>query len=393
MNRFPACRARRIGALLLLPIALLLALSAQAAAPKITGSPSTLLTLGQTYSFKPTATDADGNTLTFSVANKPTWASFSTSTGELSGTPFAEDVRVWSGIVISVSDGTTAVSLPAYSLTVKANANQSPTITGTPVTKLTVGVAWSFQPTARDPEGSPLTFSIRNKPTWLTFNATTGAVSGTPNAVGTWASITIIVSDGVTSASLQPAFSITAAAATPNSAPTITGTPVTSATIRVPYTFTPTARDANNDTLTFSVDNKPTWATFNTATGQFSGSPNAVGTFGNIIIRVSDGKTSTALPAFSITVLPAPTPGSVTASWLPPTQNVDGTTLVGLAGYRIRYGKSPTALSTVVTIANPGVTSSVIEGLTAGVWYFTVSAYTSTGSESAQSAVVSKTIS
>ncbi len=74
-----------------------------------------------------------GNKLTYSIANRPAWASFSTTTGELCGTPFAEHAKVYSGIVISVTDGTTKVSLPACSLTVKPNANKSPVITGTPV--------------------------------------------------------------------------------------------------------------------------------------------------------------------------------------------------------------------------------------------------------------------
>jgi hypothetical protein len=391
MNQF--FRARRIGAMSMLAVALLLAVSAEAAAPKITGTPVTSMTVGQSYSFRPTATDADGNKLTFSIANRPAWASFSATTGQLTGTPFAEHARVWSGIVISVSDGTTKVSLPAYSLTVKPNANLSPTITGTPVTKATVGVAWSFQPTAKDPEGKTLTFSIRNKPSWATFSTTTGKLSGTPTAAGTTSWIMIIVTDGVTSASLQPTFTITAAAAT-NVAPTITGTPVQTGKVGTPYTFTPAATDANRDTLTFSVDNKPSWATFNTATGQLAGTPTAATTFSNIVIRVSDGKATAALPAFAIVVSPVSTglPGSVTVSWLPPTQNVDGSTVTSLAGYRVRYGKSPTALSTVVTVPNAGVVNSLIQGLAPGVWYFTVTAFTSEGAESEDSAVVSANI-
>jgi hypothetical protein len=380
----------------LLSVALVLAVSAEAAAPRITGTPVTSIVVGQTYNFRPTATDADGNTLTFSIANRPAWASFSATTGQLTGTPFAEHAKVWSGIVISVSDGTTTVSLPAYSLTVKPNANLSPTITGTPVTKATVGVAYSFQPTAKDPEGKTLTFSIRNKPSWATFSTSTGRLSGTPTVAGTTSSIMIIVTDGVTSASLQPAFSITAVAPIlTNSAPTISGTPVTTAKVGTPYSFKPASSDANRDTLVFSVDNKPSWAKFDTMTGQLAGVPTVAATFSNIVIRVSDGKVSAALPAFSIAVSPLATglPGSVTVSWSAPTQNVDGTTVTSLAGYRVRYGQSPGALSTVVTVPNAGVVNSVIQGLTPGVWYFTVTAFTSEGAESDDSAVVSATIS
>ncbi len=83
----------------------------------------------------------------------------------------------------------------------------------------------------------------------------------------------------------------------------------------------------------------------------------------------------------------------MTVSWSAPTLNVDGTTVTGLAGYRVRYGQSPGALSTVVTVPNAGIVNSVIQGLAPGVWYFTVTAFTSEGAESDDSPVVSTTIS
>jgi putative Ig domain-containing protein len=394
MVSFVACRARRVGVRTLFPVALLLAVGAEAAAPKITGTPVTSMTVGQSYNFKPTATDADGNTLTFSIVNRPAWASFSSATGLLTGTPFAEHARVWSGIVISVSDGTTKVSLPSYSLAVKANtANLSPTISGTPVTTAKIGVAYSFQPTAKDPEGKALTFSIRNKPSWATFSTTTGKLSGTPTAAGTTSSIMIIVTDGVTSASLQPAFSITVAStAVANSAPTIAGTLAKTARVGSPYLLTPTASDANGDPLTFSVVNKPSWASFDTQTGRLSGTPTASGTTSTISISVTDGKAIASLTPFSIVISPASLPGTVTVSWLVPTQNVDGSTISNLAGYRIRYGKSVGSLTTLLTVGNAGEVNSTIQGLTPGVWYFTVTAFTSDGAESDDSAVVSANV-
>src|SRR5262245_2602607 len=122
------------GSASLVSVALLLSVNAEAAAPKISGTPTTSMTVGQSLNFTPKATDADGNKLIFSITNKPGFAQFDASTGRLSGVPFAEHARVWSGIVISVSDGTSKVSLPAFSLNVKASSNKSPTISGTPAT-------------------------------------------------------------------------------------------------------------------------------------------------------------------------------------------------------------------------------------------------------------------
>src|SRR6185295_12827691 len=70
---------------------------------------------------------------------KPPWASFSTSTGRLSGTPAAADVGSYSNIVISVSDGSASASLPAFAISVTQVANGSATITWTPPTQNTDG--------------------------------------------------------------------------------------------------------------------------------------------------------------------------------------------------------------------------------------------------------------
>lgn len=391
-----ALRAPRLCALALLAVASVSSTFAFAAAPRISGSPATSVVVGQDYSFKPTASDADGNRLTFSIANKPGWANFSNSTGQVWGTPFAEHARTWSNIVISVSDGTSRVSLPAFSIVVKPNPNKSPVITGSPPTTARVGQAYSFTPTAKDPEGKALKFSIRNKPSWATFSTTTGKLSGTPTAAATYSYIMIIASDGVSSAAL-PWFNLTVSGSSgsgSNSAPTITGTPGTSATVGTAYAFTPTARDANGDALTFSIANKPSWASFSTSTGRLAGTPTAAGTNSGITIRVSDGKATASLPAFAIVVSAASSGGngSATLSWTPPTRNTDGSTLTNLAGYRINYGTSASSLSKTITVANAGVANYVVENLSAGTWYFSIKAYTSTGTESGSSPVVSKSI-
>jgi hypothetical protein len=78
-----------------------------------------------------------------------------------------------------------------------------------PPTQAVVDQLYSFTPTANDPEGDPLQFTIANKPAWLSFTPSTGALSGTPTAaqVGTYRGITIQVTDGKMPSTL-PAFDI-----------------------------------------------------------------------------------------------------------------------------------------------------------------------------------------
>ena len=73
---------------------------------------------GTAYDFTPTASDPNGEVLTFSIANMPSWAAFSTTTGRLSGTPSASDVRSYPNIRISVSDGRLTTNLGAFTINV-----------------------------------------------------------------------------------------------------------------------------------------------------------------------------------------------------------------------------------------------------------------------------------
>jgi hypothetical protein len=97
-------------------------------APQISGTPSTSVNAGSAYSFTPSASDPGGGALSFSIQNSPSWARFSSSTGQLTGTPASSDVGTYSGITISVSDGHASASLPAFSIAV-ANSPSSTSAT------------------------------------------------------------------------------------------------------------------------------------------------------------------------------------------------------------------------------------------------------------------------
>jgi hypothetical protein len=275
-------------------------------APQIVGAPPSTATIGQMYRFTPSATDADGDVLTFRIENRPDWATFSPSTGRLEGTPPSTAQTVYQRILISVTDSKAFSELPAFDLTVQgggAGANAAPTISGTPTASVIAGNAFEFTPQAVDPEGQPLTFTVTGRPSWATFDSATGRLSGTPG---------------------------------------------------------------NSD----------------------------VGTSSGIVITVSDGAASASLPGFTIAVQAAVQTGtgSATISWTPPTSNTDNSPLTNLGGYRIYYGTSSSNLTQVLDLPNPGISSGVVENLAAGTWYFAVTSYNSSNVESERSNVTSKTI-
>jgi hypothetical protein len=281
--------------------------------PIIAGSPVTTLAAGSFYTFTPAAGDPDGDALTFAATNVPAWATFSTTTGALTGTPTEANVGMTGMITIEVSDSKAVTQLPAFRIEVSSNssapppANIAPTIVGTPATAATVGQAYTFAPVGDDANDDDLTFSIQNKPSWLTFSASTGRLSGTPASgdVGTTSGIVITVSDGQASASLA-SFNLQVAAAAPvNRAPTISGTPRSSVTAGSSYAFTPVGSDPDGNTLTYSIQNQPSWAMFSATTGRLSGTPTSanIGTSARITITVTDGTASASLPSFTIQVV------------------------------------------------------------------------------------------
>ena len=184
-------------------------------APTISGQPPTSVKAGSTYDFRPTASDLDGDPLTFSIQGKPGWAKFDDTSGRLYGTPQSGDARRYDGIRITAFDGELEASIGPFSIEVTmSNSNSGPSISGSPDGTVSVGETYTFTPAANDPDGDTLQFEISGKPDWADFNTRNGRLSGTPGDgdVGLYRGIEITVTDGTMRDSLA-AFSIEVVAA------------------------------------------------------------------------------------------------------------------------------------------------------------------------------------
>lgn len=307
------------------------------------------------------------------------------------------------GVVPTQSTGATAT-------------NSAPKVGGTPATEIPAGFPYVFKPSVSDAEGDAVTLSVKGLPAWATFQANTGEIRGTPAVadVGDAGGIVISATDGQATTSFgpfavrvkKPASASTQVGARP---PSIGGSPATTVAAGTGYTFQAIATDPDGDRLTFGASNLPAWLGINTANGLLTGTPSAaqVGAYANIAISVTDGNSTASLPTFTIMVTvsatgsatPTTTPtasgsasGTATLSWLKPTQNSDGTPLQDLAGFVVKYGNSPTALSQRISMADPSLTRYTVPSLGKGTWYFTVVSYTAAGLESDVAPLVSKTI-
>lgn len=173
-----------------------------------------------------------------------------------------------------------------------------------------------------------------------------------------------------------------------NLSPWINGAPPRKAMAGEQYAFRPGAGDPEGDPLSFRAINLPRWAAFSKSTGRVSGTPSAgdAGSYSGIDIEVTDGETTSRLGSFTIEVVVSAT-GSITVSWLPATQRVDGSPLTSIRGTRIHWGTSPETYTSSVLVQS-GATAYVIDNLLPASYYIAASTVDTNGLESDLSAPV-----
>jgi hypothetical protein len=120
------------------------------------------------------------------------------------------------GVSILGTAGTLTYAAPAVGGIVTPPTPTLLTISGTPSTSATVGTPYSFTPTAAGGT-APRTFALiaGSLPAGLSFNTSTGAVTGTPTTASTAAGLTIRVTDSLGALADLAAFSLTVAAGAP----------------------------------------------------------------------------------------------------------------------------------------------------------------------------------
>src|SRR5450432_883048 len=216
------------------------------------GIPPDSITVGSLYSFTPILPAGSAMKSTFAIEGRPVWAQFDLSTGTLSGAPTSAELGLSAAIIITAVDSSGAALLAIDGslmgavgpFTIRVNPLSvggapdpgvtpppaappvgstpppvtppvggtppppapplPPSIGGTPSGAVVANMPYSFTPSAADPYGDALTFSIQNAPSWATFSSGSGELFGTPTAadVGTFSGISVSVSDGARSASL-----------------------------------------------------------------------------------------------------------------------------------------------------------------------------------------------
>ncbi len=253
---------------------------------------------GDSYNLIIHASDPDNNPLTYSASNLPAGAVFIPSTRSFSWIPGNDQAGTYQ-VLFSTSDG--SLSDSENVIFTVGNGNEAPVLNSIGNQSIGENSLLTFVVSASDPNNDNLTYSASSLPFGAVFDAAQQRFSWAPDysQAGNF-TVTFSVTDGLFSDS--EAVSITVSNS--NRPPVISGSPDTSTMATTSYSFTPVASDPDGDEITFSIVNRPIWATFNSSTGELSGSPteSQVGTSSGIIISVNDSNSSASLPSFAIEV-------------------------------------------------------------------------------------------
>ena len=234
-------------------------------------------TIGTAVSITPMASDADSDSVTWSASNLPSGLSISSSTGAITGTP---DTNNAYATRVTINDGFGGSDFEDFTFTI---ANTAPVLAALGDQSSTRGTAVSVTPSASDTNGDTISWSATGLPTGLSINSSTGAITGTPSAAGSY-STTVSIADGNGGTDSE---SLTWSVATGNAAPVLAPIEDRTATVDVAVSFTPSASDANGDTLTYAATGLPTGLSINTSSGAISGTPTALGIY-TVTITVTD---------------------------------------------------------------------------------------------------------
>jgi len=246
----------------------------------------------------------------------PAGLSINSSTGAITGTPTV--VSAVTSYTVTVTDANSATATASFSLTVNTAVTATQAIASEVLTQN--HAVSPFTPVTGSGGTAPLSYSVSpTLPAGLSYNTSTGAITGIPTVVSATAGYTVTVTDqnGATataSFTLTVNSGITATAAIPSEV----------LTYGAAANFTPVTGSGGTGTLSYSISPAlPAGLSLNSSTGAVSGTPTAVSAATNYTVTITDQNSATATAIFSLAVNQA-TP---TVSWAPPASIPYGTAL------------------------------------------------------------------
>ncbi|MCB1210477.1 MAG: putative Ig domain-containing protein, partial [Verrucomicrobiales bacterium] len=337
---------------------------------------------GGTLTFNLSATDPDGNAITYQMFNGPPGATLSAG-GAFSWSPTAgQNNSTFTGVTLRATDNGVPNLFSQESITITVGAGNNAPVTSTASLNLTanVGQNTSFLVSGSDVDSAQtLTLSANaGLPPGASFPTATGLASAGVSSTFSWtptlAQVGITTVKFLTQDNGSPILNheITVTinvVAFVNSAPTVANSiPDQNAAAAHPFSFTFAANTFNDSdvgqTLTYGAVGLPAWLTFNPVTRSFNGTP-ALGDVGTVTITVSatdnGSPTASVTTDFDIVTYPAPllpmNPASGVATGFVSSNiapNMAGQSFSGFFDYTLNSGGS--VLAHMLTVGPAGIT-------------------------------------
>ena len=346
--------------------------------PVINSPTSASGTVGSPFNYQITASRGPAS---FGAVGLPSGLSVNSTTGIISGTPtqsglFASTISAFNG------NGTGSRSLEISILP------QPPVLTSTTTANGTVGSAFSYQITA---SGSPASYAATMLPAGLSLDPSTGAITGTPTAVGnTTITLSATNSEGTGSGNLT----IRVVPARPE----ITSATTANGTVGSAFSY---QIAASGSPASYAATMLPAGLSLDPSTGAITGTPTAVGNTtitlsatnsegtgsGNLTIRVVPARpeitsattaNGTVGSAFSYQIAASGPPTSYAAKKLPKGLTLNAST-GAITGTPMAAGNTTITLSATnsegigsgnltirVVPARPVITSAITANATMG---------------------------
>ena len=272
---------------------------------------------GQVLQFNVSATDPDGDALSFTASNLPTGATLTdhhNGTATFDWTPSFTQAGNYTNVMVTVTDNGTPAQSAAQSFTITVgNVNRPPVLGAIGNQTTGEGVLLQFTITATDPDGDALSFTAGNLPTGATLTDNhngTATFAWTPAAgqTGNYPNVTVAVADnGSPAQSASQSFTITVGNV--NRPPVLGAIGNKTVNEGQLLSFPVSASDPDGNAISFTAGNLPSGATLtdnHDGTATFGWTPTfaQAGNYTNVTITATDngGPPQSASQSFTITV-------------------------------------------------------------------------------------------
>ncbi len=269
-------------------------------APELSSIKNSTIDQGETLNMAVFAADADGDVVHLSAESLPQGAAFTDNNNASADFNWTPDPKQFGSFTINIIATDSHGDSQSKSMTITVNKiNEAPELNFVSAKTIDEGKTLSFKLIASDANEDVITYSSSILPSGSSFNKSTGEFSWTPDftQAGNYLNIYFqaMDSDGAYSSLITTQITVNDV----NRAPNFSSTKDQSTTEEDPLSFDISASDPDADIITYSAQNLPDGATFNTdaqnkATFKWTPDLNAAGNY-QVTFIASDGKDSSTM--------------------------------------------------------------------------------------------------